>query len=102
LVLLAASLLSLGMFISSLTNSTILAAILTFGVVLLLWIVELVANNLNGWLRSGLLHLSLIESYNNLVQGIVSTSDFILFFSYIFLGVFLTAQSIHSLRLNRK
>ena len=102
LVLLAASLLSLGMFISSLTNSTILAAILTFGVVLLLWIVELVANNLNGWLRSGLLHLSLIESYNNLVQGVVSTSDFILFFSYIFLGVFLTAQSIHSLRLNRK
>ncbi|MEO1670870.1 MAG: ABC transporter permease [Cyanobacteria bacterium J06631_2] len=102
LVLLAASLLSLGMFISSLTNSTILAAILTFGVVLLLWIVELIANNLSGWLRSGLLRLSLIESYNNLVQGVVSISDFILFFSYIFLGVFLTAQSIHSLRLNRK
>ncbi|MEL6581306.1 MAG: ABC transporter permease [Cyanobacteria bacterium J06621_12] len=102
LVLLAASLLSLGMFISSLTNSTILAAILTFGVVLLLWIVELIANNLSGWLRSVLLRLSLIESYNNLVQGVVSISDFILFFSYIFLGVFLTAQSIHSLRLNRK
>lgn len=102
LVLLAASFLSLGMFISSLTNSTILAAILTFGVVLLLWIVELIANSLEGWVREGLLHLSLIESYNNLVQGIVSISDLLLFFSYIFLGVFLTSQSIHSLRLNRK
>ncbi|MEO1341108.1 MAG: ABC transporter permease [Cyanobacteria bacterium J06635_13] len=102
LVLLAASLLSLGMFISSLTNSTILAAILTFGLVLLLWIVELIANNLSGWLRSSLLHLSLIESYGNLVQGVVSVGDFTLFFSYIFLGVFLTAQSIHSLRLNRQ
>jgi len=102
LILLAASLLSLGMFISSLTNSTILAAILTFGIVLLLWIVELIANNLQGWMRSGLLHLSLIESYNNLVQGIVGVGDFILFFSYIFLGIFLTSQSIHSLRLNRK
>ena len=102
LVLLAASLLSLGMFVSSLTNSTILAAILTFGIVLLLWIVELIANNLNGWARSLLLHLSLIESYNNFVRGVVGISDFTLFFSYIFLGVFLTSQSIHSLRLNRK
>ncbi|MEL6930625.1 MAG: ABC transporter permease, partial [Cyanobacteria bacterium J06600_6] len=65
-------------------------------------VVELIANGLEGWLRSGLLHLSLIESYNNLVQGVVQTSDFILFFSYIFLGIFLTSQSIHSLRLNRK
>ena len=102
LILLAASLLSLGMFVSSLTNSTILAAIMTFGIVLLLWIVELIANNLSGWARSLLLHLSLIESYNNFVRGVVSLSDFILFFSYIFLGVFLTSQSIHSLRLNRK
>ena len=102
LVLLAASLLSLGMFISSLTNSTILAAILTFGLVLLFWIVELIANGLQGWLRSGLLHISLIESYNNLAQGVVQIGDFILFFSYIFLGIFLTSQSIHSLRLNRK
>ena len=102
LVLLAASFLSLGMFISSLTNSTILAAILTFGLVLLIWVVELIANNVQGLLRSGLLHLSPIESYNNLVRGVVHTSDFILFFSYIFLGVFLTSQSIHSLRLNRQ
>lgn len=102
LILLAASLLSLGMFISSLTNSSILAAILTFGVVILLWIVELIANGAGGLMRSLLLHLSLIESYNNLVRGTVNISDFILFFSYIFLGVFLTSQSIHSLRLNRR
>ncbi|MGB5632951.1 MAG: ABC transporter permease subunit, partial [Waterburya sp.] len=102
LFLLAASFLSWGMFISSLTNSTILAAILTFGLVLLMWMLELIANNFSGLMQELLLHLSLIESYNNLVQGIVNISDFILFFSYIFLGIFLTAQSIHSLRLNRK
>lgn len=102
LLLLTASLLSLGMFISSLTNSTILAAIATFAVVLLLWILELVANSFDGWLRASLLSISLIESYNNLVRGIFKTSDLILFSSCIFLGVFLTAQSIHSLRLNRK
>ena len=102
LILLAASLLSIGMFISSLTDSTIVAAILTFGVILLLWLLELIANNLDDWLRENIQHISLLESYNNLVLGVVNTSDFILFFSYIFLGLFLTAQSIHSLRLNRK
>ena len=102
LFLLTASLLSLGMFISSLTNNTILAAISTFALVLLLWILELVANNFDGWLKSSLLSISLIESYNNMVRGILNSSDLILFFSCIFLGIFLTAQSVHSLRLNRK
>ncbi|MEM8723741.1 MAG: ABC transporter permease [Cyanobacteria bacterium P01_G01_bin.39] len=101
LILLVASLLSWGMFISSVTNSTILAAVLTFGLVLFTWLVELIAGSFGGTIREVLLHLSLIESYNNLVQGVVNLSDFILFFSYIFLGLFLTAQSIHSLRSNR-
>ncbi|MEO1005022.1 MAG: ABC transporter permease [Cyanobacteria bacterium J06638_38] len=102
LILLAASLLSWGMFISSLTNSTILAAVLTFGLVLLTWLIELIANSFGSIIREILLHLSLIESYSNLVQGVVNISDFILFFSYVFLGLFLTAQSIQALRLNRK
>ncbi|WP_019509031.1 ABC transporter permease [Pleurocapsa sp. PCC 7319] len=102
LVLFAASLLSLGMFISSLTNSTILAAILTFTAILLLWMIDLIANNLGGWLSENLEHISLLKSYNNLVQGVSSTSDFVLFFSYIFLGLFLTAQSINLFRFNRQ
>ncbi len=101
LILLIASLLSIGMFISSLTSSTILAAILTFGVVILLWIIEAIVSNLSGQLRESLSAISLLESYNNLVSGIVQISDLILFFSCIFLGIYLTAQSIHVLRLNR-
>ena len=102
LILLVASLLSLGMFVSSLTNSTILSAILTSSLILLIWMLELVATNTSGWFKDFLLHISLIESYSNLVRGIVSFSDFILFFSYIFLGLFLTAQSISLLRLSRR
>ncbi|MEM7592747.1 MAG: ABC transporter permease [Cyanobacteria bacterium P01_A01_bin.83] len=101
LILLVASLLSWGMFISSVTDSTILAAVLTLGLVLVTWLIELIASSFGGTIREALLHFSLIESYNNLVQGVVNLSDFILFFSYVFLGLFLTAQSIHTLRLNR-
>ena len=102
LILMAAALLSIGMFISSLTNSTIVAAILTFGSILLLWIIDLIANNIGGWIGKILEHISLLESYNSFVRGIANTSDFILFGSYIFLGLFLTSQSIHLFRLNRQ
>ena len=102
LILLAAALLSLGMFISSLTNSTILAAILTFVVILSLWMIDLIANNLGSILGANIKYISLLESYRNLVQGIVTISDLLLFLSYIFLGLFLTAQSINLFRYNRQ
>ena len=101
LILLATAVLAWGMFISSLTSSTIWAAILTFSLILLVWIFDLIANNLGEALKEIFTSFSILVSYNNLLQGIVNTSDLILFFSYIFLGIFLTAQSVHLLR-NKK
>lgn len=101
IILLAASILSLGMFVSSLTESTILAAILTFALVLFLWIIDLIASNVGGPVGEALKHLSLLEHYNNLVQGVLDPSSLVLFASYIILGLFLTAQSIETLRFQR-
>lgn len=101
LILMATAILSLGMFISSLTDSTILAAILTFALVLFLWVIDLVAEGIGGPLGDALTHLSLVKNYNNLTQGILDTSSLILFISYIALGLFLTAQSIEALRFQR-
>ncbi|NJN85398.1 MAG: ABC transporter permease [Leptolyngbyaceae cyanobacterium SL_7_1] len=101
LVLMATSVLSLGMFISSLTDSTLLAAILTFGVMLVLLLVNWVAESVSGGLADTLRHLSMLTHYSNFIQGIVDTSSLILFGSYIFLGVFLTAQTIEALRFQR-
>ncbi|NEO62778.1 MAG: ABC transporter permease, partial [Moorea sp. SIO4G2] len=39
--------------------------------------------------------------YKNLIQGVLDTSSIILFLSYIFIGIFLTAQSIDALRFQR-
>jgi ABC-2 type transport system permease protein len=101
LILLAASILSLGMFISSLTDSSILAAFLTFCLIVLLWIIDLVGKSIGGPIGEALGHLSLLNHYSNLVQGILDTSSLIAFASYIVLGVFLTAQSIDALRFQR-
>ncbi len=101
LILLAASILSLGMFISSLTDSTILSAIFTFSIVLFLWVIDVVASNIGGSFGEALSHLSLLTNYSNLTKGVVDTSSIIVFGSYIILGVFLTAQSIDALRFQR-
>ena len=101
LILLAASVLSLGMFISSLTDSTILAAILTFALILFLWVIDAVARSLSGPIGEALSHLSLLKHYNNWVQGIFDSTSLVVFASYIVLGIFLTAQSIDALRFQR-
>jgi ABC-2 type transport system permease protein len=101
LILLAAAVLSLGMFISSLTDSTILAAVLTFAVILLLWVIDLIANNIGGAIGDAIGHLSLLKHYTNLIQGILDTSSLILFDSYVILGLFLTAQAIEAFRFQR-
>ena len=101
LVLLAASILSLGMFFSSLTDSTLLAATFTFGFVLLLWIIDTLAKTIGGPAGLALEHLSLLRHYGQAIQGIFDTSSLILFSSYIVLGLFLTAQSVEALRFQR-
>lgn len=101
LILLAAAVLSLGMFVSSLTDSTILAAILTFALILFLWVIDAIAQNLGGSFGQVLGHLSLLKHYNNLVRGIFDSTSLVVFASYIILGIFLTAQSIDALRFQR-
>lgn len=102
LILLAAAILSLGMFISSLTDSTILSAVFSFAVILLLLIVDLIAKTVPGPIGEALSHISLLKHFNTFIQGIFDTSALLLFASYIFLGIFLTSQSIDALRFQRQ
>lgn len=108
LLLLAASILSLGMFISCLSESTIFAAIMTFAVVLLMSSMDALAtwlSNFNSPLFSqfGAVvgYLALQKHYGTLIKGVWDTSSVMMFVTYIILGVFLTAQYIEALRFGR-
>ena len=101
LILVATAILSLGMFISSLTDSVILAYILTFILILFLWIMDAIAANIQEPFKSILSYLSLFDRYTDLVSGVLDISSIVLFTSYILLGIFLTAQSIEALRYQR-
>jgi ABC-2 type transport system permease protein len=89
---------ALGLFVSSLTDNTLIAAVATFGLVLLLWVIDAAAGQESNWIAATLRHLSLLQQYGNWVQGIVSSSSLILFLSITVLGLFATVQSVESLR----
>ncbi|MCW6036892.1 ABC transporter permease [Spirulina subsalsa FACHB-351] len=101
LILLAASILSLGMFISSLTSSSMIAALVTFFIVFLFISLHFISGQISEPFGSILRYLSPVQHYDNFVRGIFETSSLFVFLSYIILGIFLTAQSIETLRFNR-
>ncbi len=101
LVLMAAAMLSLGMFISSLTSNTIVAAILTFALVLMLWVVDAIGNAAGGPWGEVFGHLSMVRHFTNMTQGILDSGSLAMLVSYIVLGIFLTAQAVEAFRFQR-
>ena len=97
LILLGSAFISVGIFISSLTQSQIIAATITFGVSLLFWLI--------GWLSdivekyaNFFTYISLYHHFENFTKGILDTRDvifylsFIVFFSYLTLKILLTKK----------
>ena len=88
--------LAIGMFISTLTENQIIAAILSFGVVLVLWLVDVFARSAGS--GSVLAHLSILQPLNDFVAGVISTAHVVFYLSLILVGLFLTYRSLDSLR----
>jgi ABC-2 type transport system permease protein len=63
--------------------------------------VDVIAQRVSGFMGDILSYLSLFNHFNTLTSGVLETKSIVLFISYIFLGVFLTAQSIEALRFQR-
>lgn len=82
LILLLASFCSIGLYISTLTTQPTVAAIATFGALLLLWILNLAgATGNDGGEVLG--YLSLLSHYQPLLQGVFSSIDIIYYLLFI-------------------
>jgi len=100
-LLLGAALLALGSFFSSLTESQLIAAMLSFGGILLLWVLDFGSQAGSSAWASGLEYLSVFRHYDDFTRGVIDTSNVIFYLSFIFLGVFLTIRSVDSMRWRR-
>lgn len=66
---------SVGLFMSSLTQQPATAAIMTFGVLFLLWIMNIGNISNSGNIAAIFSYLSLLKHYNNLLNGIFNFAD---------------------------
>jgi ABC-2 type transport system permease protein len=98
LLLQAGGLLAIGTFISTLTKNQIIAGAATFGVCLLLWVLDWVSSyETSTWARV-VGYMSVINHFESFARGVLDSKDAIFYLSVIFLGLFFTARSMESLR----
>ena len=98
LILLGASFLGIGAFISSLTRNQIVAAALTFGVFLMLWVLDWVTSYSTSTAGKVIAYLSITQHFEPFAKGVLELKDAMYYLSVIFLGMFLTLRSMESLR----
>lgn len=98
LILQGGALLAVGTFISTTTKNQIIAGIATFAACLLLWVFDWVsAYETTAWAKV-MSYLSVVTHFEPFAKGVLDTKDAIFYLSVIFVGLFLTARSMESLR----
>jgi ABC-2 type transport system permease protein len=101
LLLLGGALLAIGSFISSLTENQLIAAVLSLGVSLVLFVIDVGQRGASSRLGDVLQYLSLQHQMEDYSHGVVDTTSLIFFASLIVLAVFLTIRSMESMRWRR-
>ena len=94
----AAALLAIGIFISTLTKNQIIAGAGTFGVCLLIFVLGWVGEFQYSTWAQVMTYMSTTTHMQSFLKGVIDTKDAIYYVSAIFLGLFLTARSLESLR----
>lgn len=98
LLLQAGALLAIGTFISTLTKNQIIAGAATFAISLILWVIEWPSEFESATWAKVLSYLSIVTHFESFGRGVLDTKDAIFYATVIFLGLFLTARSMESLR----
>jgi ABC-2 type transport system permease protein len=99
--LLGAVLLAIGGFISSLTESQIVAGVVTFVVFLLLWVIDFGARGSTTWWGETLQYMSVLRHFEDFTRGVIDTTGLVFYLSMIALGLFLTLRTLDSMRWRR-
>jgi ABC-2 type transport system permease protein len=98
LLLLGGACLALGLFVSSLTENQIIAAVSAFALLLLFWIIgwqqEIGATGWGGVFAA----LSMMDHYDSFIRGVIDTRDLLYYLSFIYFFLFLTKRQLESRR----
>ena len=101
LMLLGACLISLGLMASSTTRNQIVAAVVTFGIGLLLWVITFLPQSVGSFeayktLRAGIVYMSLQQHLEDFTRGVIVLKDVFFFLTFTVVCLFLTVTSVVS------
>jgi ABC-2 type transport system permease protein len=94
--LFAATGVSIGLFASSLTENQIIAAVITFVVLLFLFIISLLTSDESTLMYQVVQFFSVSTHVQNLLRGLINTKDLLYFGSFIVFFLFLTRRSLEA------
>jgi len=96
LVLMVAGFVSLGLFVSALTQNQIIAAVLGFGALLLFWMIGW-AGSLSGPVVGKVVnYLSILEHLDSFTKGVLDTRDIAYYLTFSAFFIFLTLRYLDS------
>lgn len=98
ILLLGGVFLSLGLLASSLTPNQIVAAVISFGGLLMLWLIDMGAQFIDPPVSEVLRYLSLANHFPDFNRGIVDTRDLIYYLSLTILFLFAATRVLESRR----
>ena len=98
MILQAGAFLAVGLLMSSLTENQMIAAMLSFAVLLVLWLADAVANNIGAPVNNIVRYLSITQHFQDFSRGVIDTTHVVYFVSMIVACLVLTVLSLQTRR----
>ncbi|MFT5090130.1 MAG: ABC-2 type transport system permease protein [Candidatus Latescibacterota bacterium] len=98
---LGATFISVGLLASSLTENQIIAVLLSFGILLLFWLIDWSASFAGPTASKILQYMSFIRHLEGFQRGVVDSKDVVFYLSFTFFCLFLTTRVVESRRWRR-
>lgn len=97
-ILLGATFTAIGVFASSLSESQVVAAVISFVMLLIMWLADSMSSAVGGFMSKGLSWISLMSRYSDFTRGILGLSPVVYYLSFVAVFLFLTIRVIEKRR----
>ncbi len=95
-LLFAGATVGIGLMTSTFTTNQIVAAIVTFAILLILWVIDAIGQIFGSELSRGLSYLALFPHFNDFSKGLIDSSHLVYFLSLIAGALFIATRSLEA------
>ena len=92
------SFMALGLLASTLSENQIVSAVITYGLLLMLWMIGAAADSVKGQMGDFLSSMAVFSHLGDFMNGVVDLTHVAYFLSLIFIGLFFSVKVLESKR----